>query len=575
MTTASPIAPERRSWVRRHALFLTVVVVGIAVRSVVMVGYHPALIFTDSFNYLERAHDFRLTLRRPAGYSMLLWPLARFTDSLTPIVVVQHLAGVGLAAVSYAFLLRRGLPRWGAVLAVLPLLLDPLQLVLEHYVLSDVLFEVLLVAACLTLLWRHRPGVGAVVAAGVLVASAALVRGAGTFLLPVFLIAVLCLRLGWRKVTAFVLAAVLPLAGYAVAFHQEHGVYAVTVSGPHFLYARLAPIVHCDGVDLPSYERSLCPPEPVGHRHNTDWYMWGGHQSAQWHVSPPAGMTQVQVVKDFDKRVVRAEPWVYAGEVLKDVARGFAPSRTYEVPGYPASYWLFADHYWSMDTFSARTQRHAEQFGTGSNEQAAVVMTAYRHGVYLPGPLAAVMLLLALVAALGVGRARRSGDRVAIGLLASACVVPLLTGAALSGFSWRYQLPQIALLPLAGSLAIAALVRGRGPAAPEGPTPRPVLDTLAGELARLPLPVAWRRGMQRSARQGSLQLVIAVLLGVLAGCATAALAVASGWAAPALAVAVGVIVGALVGATLVVARARAGPEPGTAPHTPVGGRHSA
>jgi hypothetical protein len=46
---------------------------------------------------------------------------------------------------------------WLAALATAPLLLDSMQLVIEQYVMSDVLFQALLLAACLLLL-RRRPG---------------------------------------------------------------------------------------------------------------------------------------------------------------------------------------------------------------------------------------------------------------------------------------------------------------------------------------------------------------------------------------------------------------------------------
>ena len=534
----TPHLPDRSRSSLRDVPFLLALLAGVVLRVVVMVAYRPALLFPDSFSYLERAHHFTFLRSRPGGYSLFLWPILHLTDSLTAVALVQHLLGLLLAVLCYAFLMRRGLPWWGATLAVLPLLLDPLQLVLEQYALTDVLFETLLVTACLAMLWRHRPRLGEVLLAGMLVGCAGTVRGAGTFVLAVFLVAAVCLRLHWTKVVALGLAGLAPMAVYATFMHQEFGSFAVSTSGPRFLYARLAPIVHCDGVRLPPHLRPLCPSEPVGDRPDANYYMWGGHRSAQWHIGPANDRAaELRIVKDFDRRMVRAQPLVYGRAVLADFARGFAPSRTSDVPGYPASYWLFDDHYWSLDTFSAYTQHRADRYGVTSDPAAAAALTAYQHRVRLPGPLAAALLALAALAVAGVGRARRCGDRVAIYLLSAACVVPLLTGAALSGFSWRYQLPQIPLLPLAGALGLAALLRGRAPGRPAEPA-SPGLLARAEARTRVPA------------------VVLALLVAVATGLLAAAVVVESGWVAPLWAGAGGGVLAVAVLVVLLVSWAR-------------------
>ncbi|MDX6326656.1 MAG: hypothetical protein QOK15_3010, partial [Nocardioidaceae bacterium] len=403
---------------RRHALFLGAFGVGVVVRVVVMVAYRPAMVFPDSAGYLLRAQDLTFSVNRPSGYSILLRLVETVSGSLATVAVLQHVVGLALAVACYAFLVRRGVPHWGGVLGTLPLLLDPLQLVLEHYVLSDVLFEALLVGACLTLLWRHRPGPGAVLAVGALVAGAALVRGAGTLLLPVFLGALLCLRPRWTAVAAFLVGAAVPLAAYAAVFHHQHGDYALAQAGPRFLYSRLAPITPCRDLQMPAYERPLCPPEPVGRRPSSDAFMWGQHQASQWHLKVPPGVRPVQAVKDFDKRVVRSQPLIYLRAIATDLARGFAPARTYDVPGYPSSYWLFQDHYWSADTFPGLREKIASgRFGAvADNRNAATAMAAYGRWVFSPGPVMALLLFVCVAATLGVRRARRSGDRTAVGL---------------------------------------------------------------------------------------------------------------------------------------------------------------
>ena len=504
-----------------------------------MVAYRPVLLFPDSFGYLAHAKPFHLEWARPGGYLAFLWPILQVTSSRYPIPALQHLMGLVLAVACYAFLLRRGLPRWGATLTVLPLLLDPLQLVLEHYLLSDALFELLLVGACLVVLWRPRPGVVAVLVAGLLVAGAALTRGAGTLLVVPFLVALVCLRVGWRRLLAFLVAVLVPLVGYAAAYHAAYGQFSITSAGPRFLYARLAPIVHCDAVRLPAPERGLCPSGPLDRRRVINYYIWGHRQAPQWTVRPPAGTSQLAMVADYDHRVVRSQPWVYARSVLHHFGLGFAPTRTGGIPGNPAAHWLFEDHYWVLDQVIALGLRPpSAKAGTSYDPAAASFLASYRRWLWTPGPLLAVLLLAGAAAAFGAGHSRRSGDRVACGLFVGACVVPLATGAAVAGFSWRYQLPQLPLLPLAGALGIAALVRGRAPGRePPGP-PLRVLDTLAARIRAVPARVAG-------------------VVGIVAGALTGLAATLSGWAAPGTATGAGAVVGLLVVVLLMVSRVRA------------------
>jgi hypothetical protein len=518
-------AARPASRLRDHWLLVVLVALGALLRVLVMVGYRPALLFPDAFRYLLQSQQFYFSTTRPGGYSLVLWPLRHLTDSLTPITLGQHLLGLGMAVACYAFLRRRGLGGTWAAVAVAPVLLDPLQLTLEHYVLSDVLFETLLVSACLVLLWRHRPGAVTLAVVGALVGCAGLVRGAGSFVLAVFVVAVLCLRLPWWRLAAFLVAAVLPLGAYVVGYHAEHDKYAVVESGPQFLYARLAPFISCDRAELPTYERLLCPTEPVGRRPDTNYYMWGRGAGPAYHVRAPQGMTRMQVLKDFDKRVIRAEPLVYARVVAKEALGGFSPSRAHEVPGYPASYWLFEDHNWSLDGFPRWAAEYGPQYHLSQQNPAAGFMAVYRRVLHTPGPLLLLLLLACAAAAAGVGRARWSGVRVAVGLLAGCCAVVIGTGTAFSGFSWRYQLPQVPLIPVAGALAVAALVRGPAPGAPAPLPPLLLLDRVAGGRRRGPL---------------------ATLAAVLAAVLVAILAAGSGWAAWGTAVVLGVVAGLLV-----------------------------
>ena len=62
-----------------------------------------------------------------------------------------------MAVAIYVLLLRRGVPRWLAALATAPVLLDAYQLQIEQNVMPDVMFEALIVAGLVALLWRATP----------------------------------------------------------------------------------------------------------------------------------------------------------------------------------------------------------------------------------------------------------------------------------------------------------------------------------------------------------------------------------------------------------------------------------
>jgi hypothetical protein len=547
--TADPELPSRAARLARaagrHRVFLVALLGGLAIRVVVSVAYHPALIYIDSRSYLRMADHPVLNTLRPIGYSLALWPLRQLEPvSPAPIVVLQHLLGLALAVLIYAFLVRRGLRPWGATLATLPVLLDPLELVLEHFVLSDFLFAALLVVACVLVLWEDRPRVWAVGLAGLVVGASLLVRGAGTFAPVVFVVALLCLRVGWVRLVAFAAAFVVPVAAYAVAFHSAHGEYALSRSGSQFLYARLATVVNCHDpqLRLPSYEQVLCPRQPVAQRPSSDYYMWGHKEGPAYHVVVPPGMSGPQVFKDFDKRVIRAQPGTVTKMVAGDLLRGFAPTRTHDAPGFPARNWLFDDHYW-MFTYRGVLP--------GSEPGPASFMKHYRQVLWTPGPLLGALAIVALLATAGLGRSRRSGDRVAIGLLVGTCLVVLLTGAAVSGPSWRYQLPQLTLLPMAGALAVAALARGRAGGRPEPAPPLRLLDR-AGSTVSNRVPAL--RPLHES---GLLAVLLAVVGGLVVALVAGVLGAGSGWFRADTAAGLGAVAGILTAIALLVARRHA------------------
>ena len=101
-----------------------------------------------------------------------------FAD-LAFVAVVQHVLGMAMAIALYVLMLRRGVTRWLAALAVAPVLLDAYQLNAEQTIMPDVLFEVLLVAGIVLLLWQPRPALAFIVLGGLALGASAPVRQVG------------------------------------------------------------------------------------------------------------------------------------------------------------------------------------------------------------------------------------------------------------------------------------------------------------------------------------------------------------------------------------------------------------
>lgn len=458
---------------RVHWLFSALLALGVGLRVIAFWAYRPALIFTDSIGYLANRANIGPRPLRPFGYPVFL-RLLPFNWGLEIVPLVQHLLGVGIAVAIYVLLLRLGVERWLAALAAAPVLLDAMQLNLEQQILSETLFEVLLLAACALLLWWPRLGVIAAGLAGAALAAAALTRSVAELVMVPAVLVLLLLRVRIAHIAVMLGAFALPLVAYAAWFHADYGIYALNGLDGHFLYARVAPFADCKGLSLPTYERVLCPAQPVGKRLTVEQYSWSP-RSPIYHMHVPLAMrtpgepwrARSQIAGDFAKRVILHQPVTYARTMAADFLRGFAPTRTTENGEVSVSRWMFQLHYPVYSSSLKVLANHGER--PEVNHTLAAFLRRYQRVGYTPGPLLGLALIAGLLGALGVGRARRSGLRCACLLFSGATLVVLVTAVAVNQFSWRYQLPQLILLPPAGALGLTALLGRRGEVASAAP----------------------------------------------------------------------------------------------------------
>jgi hypothetical protein len=478
------------AFVRRHALFLGLLGVGVVLRVLTSLAYWPALLSYDSQGFLQNAAHLRPDPVRPIGYPVFLWIL-NTAHGLAVVPAVQHALGLAMAGLIYAVLLRLGIRRWVAALATAPVLLDAYQLDIEHYVLAETLFEALLVAGCVALLWRRRAGVADAAIAGLLFAGVALTRANGFVVIVPALVTVLCLRwqaaprarasggagarlvgAAWRGIrglrpglpaaTALLVAFALPLAAYGLWFHRLHGRFAITDYGGRFLYARVAPFVDCSKFEVPPSERALCPSAPVGKRptmagSTVEYYMW--------HYNSPVWNVPIRLTGDFARRAIRHQPLDYFRTVSHDFLRAFAPIRTAEHGELPISRWQFPPSYPHYLPNTDELIRTHGGGGSGVDRTLARDLREYQRLVFAPGPVLAIGLIAGLLAALGLGRARRSGLRSASFLFAATGFVTFGSTVVANQFSWRYMLPLLVLLPPAAAVGLTALLRRPEPRA--------------------------------------------------------------------------------------------------------------
>jgi hypothetical protein len=449
-------------FVRHHGWFFLVLTAGLALRVLAETAYRPALLYIDSVKYLEGS-----VTTAPQGYQALLRPLEP-VGGLALVAAVQHAFGLAMAVALYALLTRRGAPRWAATLAAAPVLLDAYQLQLEQTIMPDVLFETMITAGLVVLLWRHGPTGPWPLAAGALVLGAAVtVREIGAVLIvPVVVFAALTVP-GWRQRTGRAgLAAgcfLLPVLGYLTGAFVVTGHFGMAGNGPSPQYGRAATAADCATLKVPADQRALCPsPAQTLALGGIDGLLHGPRSPGHT-VSVPDGLTRDEFLDRFALVVFRQQPLRVAASVASDSVRLFAPVRSDDPQVTPIARWQFQDFYptyprrYSMAFLTRLAHAHGSGGDLVAVQPAASFLPAYQlDGGYTPGPLYAIFLVAGVAGALR----RRTELRVPCLFVTLAAVVLLVSSDAFE-FSWRYQLPAVTLLPLAGALGVTALIRGR------------------------------------------------------------------------------------------------------------------
>jgi hypothetical protein len=476
---------------RRNWLFVALVIVGVGLRVIAWLAYQPALLYTDSYYYLDNVAALDPQYLDPIGYSLFVLKPLLALDGLQLVSAVQHLAGIGMALLLYRVALRCGVRRWLAALGTAPVLLDGYQNQIEQNVLTDVWLQVLLVLVLWLLLGRRTPRAWMFGVAGLAIGLAMSVRMVAiTLIVPVAIYALLAGRQwrvpgGWRRIAARFGALVgcfaIVVVAYAGYFDAKAGYWGLSNSSGNSLYGRTAVVADCAKLDLDKVLAQLCPPQPVGQRASSN-DLAHSDGDPKWPGYVPPGETKYDLERQFADRVIEKQPLDVAAAILKDFGKGFLPVHSTLHGDPPSELWDFHPDFptFTRDpndhTTNPYTQTNAEAVeyggkGLSLNRGLATFLDHYQDFGYTPGPLLAALGVLGLLGGFGVGRARRSGLCAAT-LLTTGLAITVLGTAAVFEFSWRYQLPGLVLLPLAGILGITALTSRRRPdpaASADGP----------------------------------------------------------------------------------------------------------
>jgi hypothetical protein len=485
--TAGPLRPGLRQTgrrgirpgrlARRHWVLALLLTAGLVMRVLALVAYRPALLYIDSIKYLYIANG-----ADPVGYRVLLKPLLAI-GNLDLVVAVQHLLGLAMAVGLYLLMRRRGVPRWLAALATAPILLDGYQLQNEQTIMPDTLFEALIVAGLVILLWQPRPSLWKLIGAGLALGASATVAQIGeVFILPALLYLVVAIP-GWRakltKGAVVCVAFALPIVAYCSVSLAQDGHFRLAYTGTNDLYGRIVLATDCQALNLPAYEQALCPTRQQALTLGIDGLEHDNVSPLRLYV-PPLGTSVSHVVSNFNRRLELQDPGGIALAIGKDAAKLFAVRRVQDQGDTPISRWQFQNHYPQYPPYITITHGQlqlaqqptgvvqvlgrGQPFGGGNPvavKPLAAFLRAYQlDGGYTPGPLFLLATVAGLIGSLAVARRRVTAAQRAT---ATACLLVFTAGAAvLLGsdvfqFTWRYQLPALVTLPPAGALGLTVI----------------------------------------------------------------------------------------------------------------------
>jgi hypothetical protein len=435
----------------------------LVLRVFAMVAYDPmVLTMSDSTAYVwDAAGNAYADAVRPAGYSFFLRVAHVFADDVRFTIGLQHVLGLASAALLYLTTRRLGGSRWLSLIPAAAIALSGDQIMLEHTLLSEPPFTLLVCAAmyaAVRTLDARLPATWAAFA-GLLVAAATTVRTVGLILVPLIALWA-CLSIPGpphRKLIsggAVLAAAAVVLGTYAGFQDRSVGTWSLSRTSGWALYSRVAPFADCREFTPPDGTRFLCESTPPESRPGPDHYGWVGGPARERFGGPPNGDAQL---RDFAEAVVLHQPIDYARAVAKDTIRYFVPSWGFDRPaaGVGPELFLFdrrAPGY--EEKIEEVVESYYEPFNLRLSPGGVRALTDYQELFRVHGVLLLEFLALGAVGLFVTAGRQRRGLILLLGAAAALLVLP----AATTVYSARYTLPVEGLAAASAALAATALI---------------------------------------------------------------------------------------------------------------------
>ena len=449
-----------------------VLLVGVILRALLMAAWRPAFVgYSDSGAYLYMAmQDLWGATLHPVGYALLLSDLHAITRALWLMIGLQHLFGLLSAILLWLTVRQAGASRWLALLPAAIVALNGAEIFLEHSILSESLF-ILLLSCSLYCAARATGSVNPrwAALAGLLLALDNTVRVVAQ---PLIIVLLAWLLLGsggsWRlraRATGYAMACVLVvLGGYAVIQHQQTGYWGLsTPAGGWNLYGRVAPFADCTKFTPPAGTRVLCEKTPPAKRTQTvEEYLYSPPVSpglkAFSRFGGPESATQAsdRRIESFARTAIEHQPLDYARTILEGMLAYVTPVRiefaNREELG--ASYDLFYHH----TLFDAGNSEYVLKnrlpwYGVHAyhHDQALLsFLLGYETHTRVTGWLMALLMLLTLLAPFSPrGRPRQIGT-----LLFLVAWASLLSPVATHWWDSRYTIPSLGPLGAAAAIGL-------------------------------------------------------------------------------------------------------------------------
>jgi 4-amino-4-deoxy-L-arabinose transferase-like glycosyltransferase len=438
------------------------VAAGVALRVLLVADYRPAVFSNaDSGRYIHFALEPPGLLNDPfgpTGYSLFLRVAHWISPHIGFTIVLQHVLGIASALLLYGAVRRLGCPRWPALLAPAVLLLSGEQVYVEHTILTESAFIPLLcgglycVARSTDSLHRRDAWL---VAAGALLASAALVRTVGLVVLPIVLVwLLLSARARWLLRLRAVLPALVPmvvvLGVYAILVAAQDGQSGLTDLSGWNTYARAAPFAECKDFTPPDGTAVVCETTPPAQRRGTLFYLWRKDSPARLAFGgPPRNST---TLGRFGRAAIVNQPFDYLKTVAHETERFVDPNAAARPLGGAGPFRINL-HLARTEGVINRIVNRLYRPVTLHVEGGVKTFEDYESDWRLSGVVPAAILGLSVLGAIfGLGRTRRGAA-----LFAALGVAFVVFPAATLLYIDRYGLPAMAVLGAGAALGVAAL----------------------------------------------------------------------------------------------------------------------